>query len=53
MRYIPIRGNKPELLGKNWKDQAKVNSLLGVMRTIGSAIKPFFFNPNYEISSGE
>ena len=48
MRYIPKRFGKPELLGKDLKDQGVVDCLLGVFGDTRQAFQPLFFDKEWE-----
>ena len=48
LRYIPKRFNKPELLGKNLKDEAVVDNILGVFKDITTAIAPLFWDKEWQ-----
>lgn len=46
--YIILRSDKKELLGKDIKDQARVESILGVLGDVRTQIAPLFWNPKYQ-----
>ena len=47
-RYIPKRFGKPELLGKDLKDEAVVDNLLGVFGDVKTSIGPLFWDNQWE-----
>lgn len=46
-RYIINRSAKKELLGKDIKDQALVDNILGVFNDIRSSMSPVYFSENF------
>ena len=48
VRYIPKRGGKQELLGKNIEDEAIVNNVLGVINDVQTPILTLCFNEKFE-----
>lgn len=47
-RYIVNRSERKELLGKDIKDQAYVDNMLGVYNDVMNAVAELFFTDNYE-----
>ena len=47
-RYIIERSEHKDLLGKNLKDSAKVNNVVGVMDEVRQNIAKLFFDKDYE-----
>ena len=50
-RYIPKRFGKPELLGKDFKDQTALDTMLGVFEEIRLTFFPLFFDEEWEKKS--
>jgi glutathione S-transferase len=47
-RYIIRKSNKPELLGKNVEDEAKIEMILSLLDDIFSPTFSMFFSPNHQ-----
>lgn len=47
-RYIPKRFGKGDLLGKDLKDQATVDNIIGVFNDVKSAIAPLFWDKEWQ-----
>lgn len=47
-RYIPKRFGKPQLLGKDLKDEAVVNNLIGVFGDVKSALGPLIWDKEWQ-----
>jgi len=53
LRYLPKRLEKPDLLGKNIQDQARVDQILGVIGDIQTAFSTAFREEGWEAKKTE